>query len=135
MLTKYNKRDIYYFNIYSNRFTIILFLVLLFVLQLVTCPYWGQVVQKKQLTPSDYHLWGEVKLNKISFDEKWASYSMSYEDGRDTLFVRHISTNKTYPFAKGDNSVFTQSNYFICKNSEGMQILNLKQQSKNQFLV
>ncbi|MFH6999412.1 prolyl oligopeptidase family serine peptidase [Flavobacterium sp. FlaQc-57] len=126
MLTKYNKRDIYYFNIYSNRFAIILFLVLLFVLQLVTCPYWGQVVQKKQLTPSDYHLWGEVKLNKISFDEKWASYSMSYEDGRDTLFVRHISTNKTYPFAKGDNSVFTGSNHFICKSPEGMQILNLK---------
>lgn len=126
MLSKLNKKDVKAFRIYTDRFAIILFLVLLFVLQLVTCPLRGQVLQKKQLTASDYHLWGELDLNTVSPDEKWTSYTMSYEDGRDTLFVRNVSTHKTYSIAKGDKAVFTVSNYFICKTNEGMQILNLK---------
>ncbi|SHM04881.1 S9 family peptidase [Flavobacterium saccharophilum] len=101
-------------------------LFLFFILPLVTCPSWGQVVQKKQLTAADFHLWGEVHLDKISFDGKWASYNLSYENGMDTLFVRNISNNRTFAFAKGYNSTFTPSNFFICQNDEDLLIENLK---------
>ncbi|MDP5198993.1 prolyl oligopeptidase family serine peptidase [Flavobacterium sp. DG2-3] len=105
-------------------------LFLFFILPLVTCPSWGQVVQKKQLTPADYHLWGEVHLDKISPDEKWASYNLSYENGRDTLFVRNVISNKTFAFAKGYNSTFTDDGFFICQNDEDLQILNLRSAKK-----
>lgn len=107
-------------------FALIPFLVLLFVLPLVACPLWGQVVQKKQLTPSDYPLWGETNLRNISDDQKWASYSVSYHDGRDTLFVRSIANKKTFHFPGGSNGTFVSSNVFLCQSGTDLQILNLK---------
>lgn len=85
-----------------------------FILPLVTCPSWGQVVQKKQLTAADYHLWGSLQIGKIAPDEKWASYKMSYQSGADTLFVRNTGNDKTYSFPSADQSDFTKDNYFVC---------------------
>ncbi|MFH6936359.1 prolyl oligopeptidase family serine peptidase [Flavobacterium sp. FlaQc-30] len=103
-----------------------LILVLFFILPLVTCPSWGQVVQKKQLTASDYHLWGTVDLDKVSPDEKWTSYRMMYDTCIDTLFVKNILSNKTYHFAGGNTSLFTKDNVFICQKAEEIQILDTK---------
>lgn len=104
----------------------ILFLFLFFILPLVACPLWGQEGQKKHLTSSDYHLWGQAHLDKISPDENWSSYKMTYQNGNDTLFVQNIINNKTYSFAGGDNSVFTNNSFFICQLADKLQILNLK---------
>jgi predicted peptidase len=101
-------------------------LVLLFILPLVACPLWGQVVQKKQLMPEDYSLWGETRIDRVSPDEQWASYKVSYPSGIDTLFVRNISTNKTYSYPDGNNSLFTEKNHFVCITKRGIQIQNLK---------
>lgn len=106
------------------RSTIILFLVLLFILPLVTCPLWGQVVQKKQLIPSDYHLWGRLEIDKVSSDEQWAVYKMEYESGNDTLFVRHKDRNKTYNFPKAGLTSFTK-NSFVCLTGTSLHLLNL----------
>jgi dipeptidyl aminopeptidase/acylaminoacyl peptidase len=104
----------------------IIILFLFFILPLVACPLWGQVVQKKELTPSDYHLWGELNLDKIAPDQQWASYRMSYDNGIDTLFVRNTISNKIYSYPFGDNSIFTKNNTFVCLTKQGLQILNLK---------
>ncbi|WP_198528498.1 S9 family peptidase [Flavobacterium sp. Root420] len=105
-------------------FTAVLFLF--FILPLVTCPSWGQVVQKKQLTPFDYHLWGEVHLDKISPDEQWISYSLTYENGVDTVFVRNINNLKTYHTAGGYNTNFTRNLFFISQSGENLELLNLQ---------
>jgi dipeptidyl aminopeptidase/acylaminoacyl peptidase len=99
------------------------FLVLFFILPLVACPLWGQVVQKKDLTAADYRLWGALSLEKISPDQKWASYRMSYQNDIDTLFVRHIASFKTYNFTKVQRYLFTKNNVFVCQNNKGLQIL------------
>jgi len=104
--------------------TVILFLVLLFILPLVTCPLWGQVVQKKQLTPADYHLWGRLEIDRVSSDEQWVAYKMEYESGNDTLFVVHKDKNKTYSFAKGGVASFTKK-AFVCLTDSTLHILNL----------
>ena len=116
----------------SNAFYFLLptFLFLFFILPLVTCPLRGQVVQKKQLTPADYHLWGTVDFDKISPDAKWASYRMTYDRGIDTLFVRNIQSNKTYHFTGSASTLFTKENVFICQKEEELQILNLKTAKK-----
>ena len=100
------------------------FLVLFFILPLVACPLWGQVVQKKDLTAADYHLWGALSLEKISPDQKWLSYTMSYENNRDTLFVRNTSSGKIFKFPSSQSSLFTAS-AFVCLNNQGLHILNL----------
>jgi dipeptidyl aminopeptidase/acylaminoacyl peptidase len=102
------------------------FLVLFFILPLVACPLWGQVVQKKELTAADYHLWGALSLEKIAADQKWASYRMSYQNNIDTLFVRNIESLKTYNFTQVQRYLFTKNNVFVCQDNQGLQIVALR---------
>ncbi|MEL1254084.1 prolyl oligopeptidase family serine peptidase [Flavobacterium sp. DGU38] len=106
-------------------------LVLFFILPLVACPLWGQVVQKKQLTEADYHLWGELYLDKIAPNEKWVSFKMNYASGQDTLFVRNTTGTITYHFPLADQSVFTKDNLFICQIKEDLHTLNLQTGKKD----
>lgn len=101
------------------------FLILFFILPLVTCLLWGQVVQKKDLTAADYHLWGALSLEKISPDQNWASYSMTYDNTIDTLFVRNTITLKTFSFPGVHHSIFTKNNTFIYLNNQEVKILEL----------
>jgi dipeptidyl aminopeptidase/acylaminoacyl peptidase len=96
-----------------------------FILLLVTCPLWGQVVQKKQLTESDYHLWGELRLDKVASNGTWTSYRMEYEKATDTLFVCNTTTQKTYNFPSGNNSLFAGNDHFVCQDTKGLHLLNL----------
>ncbi|WP_163394754.1 alpha/beta hydrolase family protein [Flavobacterium limi] len=97
----------------------------LFILPLVACPLWGQAVQKKILTPEEYHKWGETVLQKISPDEKWASYKIEYEKGADTLFVRNIFKKTSFAFPHGENGRFMQD-IFVCMINKELHILDLK---------
>lgn len=101
-------------------------LVLLFILPLVTCPLLGQVVQKKILTPADYPLWGELRIDKVSPDERWASYKISYASGNDTLFVRSVDQNKSYVYPFGEQGIFTTKQAFICLVKGAVHLRNLK---------
>lgn len=114
-----------------NTFATILFLF--FVLQLVACPLWGQALQKKTLNSDDYHLWGELNIDKISSDQKYISFKMSYENGIDSLFVRDIKDSLTFRFANIDQADFAPDHFLICKNSKGLQIINLK--TKQQEII
>ncbi|MCC9063634.1 alpha/beta hydrolase family protein [Flavobacterium piscisymbiosum] len=102
------------------------FLFLFFILPLVTCPSWGQVVQKKDLTPADYKLWGEVHLDGISPDEKWASYKLTHENGNDTLFVQNIKTGSRHSFVDAEKTIFTRDKFFLYMISSDLNILNLE---------
>ncbi len=77
-----------------------------FMLFLTTCPASGQVKKTKQLTPNDYKLWSTLRAKEISDFGKWVSYSLSYESGMDTLFVKNTVTKKTFAFAKGFDGKF-----------------------------
>jgi dipeptidyl aminopeptidase/acylaminoacyl peptidase len=104
-----------------------LFLVLVsfFILPLVTCPLWGQVVQKKQLTESDYKLWGEMHFEKTAPNGSWVSYKMQYDSAMDTTFVRQTATEKTYCFPGGKKTSFIGNNHFICRDNKQLQVLDL----------
>ncbi|MBZ4033824.1 prolyl oligopeptidase family serine peptidase [Flavobacterium sp. 17A] len=102
------------------------FLFLFFILPLVACPLWGQVVQKKkQLVSSDYYGWGKLIIDKVSSDEKWVCYKMEYEKGNDTLFIRNNFSHKLYSFPKGRNGFFAGSK-FICQIDKDIAIVDLK---------
>lgn len=105
---------------------LVLYFALVFVFPLETCPMMGQVIQKKHLTVTDYHLWGELNLDKVSPDENWTSFKMEYKDGSDTLFIFNPSSNKKYSIPSAGESSFTMKNYFICLTGNSLHILNLK---------
>jgi len=103
-----------------------LFLVLLFILQLVTCPCLGQVLQKKELTEADYHLWEYTETDCFSQDGKWASFAVKYETGQDTLFVRSVSNGTTYSVPSGWNSTFAQNSFFYAQSGADLYSIDLK---------
>lgn len=96
-----------------------------FILPLVACPLWGQVVQKQNLSPENYHKWGRLLLDKISGNEQWAAFKMFYDNKPDTLFVQSIQNDKTYSFPSSKKSIFTASN-FVSLSSKELHIANLK---------
>ncbi|WP_433811450.1 alpha/beta hydrolase family protein [Flavobacterium johnsoniae] len=101
-------------------------LFVFFILPLVACPLWGQVVQKKQLTKNDYHLWGEMKIDKVSPDSNWITYNVTYENGTDTLFLRSSVSKKTYRFPSGRKTSFAKNILFLCTVKNDLQLLDLK---------
>lgn len=101
----------------------------LFVL-LVACPLMGQVQQKKQLTPADYPLWSTLSPGAISQMGKWTSYSLSYESGADTLFLKSTNGKLKYAYPKGYNAAFNAEQWFACQTSDNsLQLQNLNTNS------
>jgi dipeptidyl aminopeptidase/acylaminoacyl peptidase len=111
-------------NVRLPRRKAIFFLVL--ILQLVACSLWGQVLQKKMLTVADYPRWGTLRLNKLNADGKWTAYTLSYENGRDTLFVKNTKSLKTFAFPSGNREDFITPDWFACQTPAGLNLVHLK---------
>lgn len=104
--------------------TIVLFLF--FILPLVTCPLWGQAVQKKSLTASHYDSFGHFVFHKPSEDGNWSCFSMFYKNGKDTLYLKNTFSKKIYSFPIGSKPDFLGNNHFIYQTQEGLHILDLQ---------
>lgn len=87
-----------------------------------TCPVLGQVSQRP-LSEADYKLWSTMEVEQLSDAGNWASYSLHYESGNDTLFVKHTKNLKTYALAGGTNGRFAKERLFVCQGKEGQLIL------------
>jgi hypothetical protein len=96
------------------------------ILFLTTCLINGQVKKIRPLTQKDYNLWSTLTPRSISDHGKWVSYSVSYELGMDTLFVKNTTTDKTTTLAKGHNGKFVGDSWFGCLLPENkFQLMNL----------
>ncbi|MGE6353977.1 prolyl oligopeptidase family serine peptidase [Flavobacterium sp. NPDC079362] len=74
---------------------------------------------KKQLTAADYHLWSYLKAEKLSENAKWVSFSVSYENGSDTLFVKNSKGTKIYNFSGAGKGEFIGDNWFCAISLKG----------------
>ena len=83
-------------------------------LLLTDCSVNGQTRKGKPLTEADYHLWSTLTAEKISDYGNWVSYSLQYESGQDTLFVKSTKNSKTFAFAKGTTGQFMGEGQFGC---------------------
>lgn len=97
-----------------------------FIFWLVTCPCWGQVNQKRQLTKADYHLWSKLTARKISNNGNWASYFLRYESKKDTLFVKSTKNNATYNFPYAKDGNFSNESLFACIARDTLLLQNLE---------
>lgn len=78
---------------------------------------------KRQLTEADYSLWCTMNMDQLSDDGHWVSYSLHYDAGNDTLFVKNTGNLKTISFPGGSNGKFLGERYFACQNSANQLLL------------
>lgn len=118
----------------SLALVIALVFIFIFILPLVACPLWGQVVQKKQLTPADYDQFGTLHFHNTTSDGQWASFSMVYLNTTDTVFVKNTSNKKNYRFAAASNASFLGNNNFVYQTNQTLHLLNLDTGKEHDFL-
>lgn len=81
--------------------------------------------QQKALDSSKYHMWNETSIRKVSPDGNWFSYLLMYKSRKDTLFVKSLSTSKTFSFPRIRQGEFLGSS-FIGQKNDSLVIQNLK---------
>jgi dipeptidyl aminopeptidase/acylaminoacyl peptidase len=102
-------------------------------LVLVSCPVLGQVLTKRQLTESDYNLWGTMKGEQISNTGRWVSYQMTYPSKCDTLFVYDTNAQKKFSFPDYTNGRFAGEGVFACQKKDTLLLYHLKTAKKEQI--
>jgi len=102
-------------------------------LWLVACPALGQVVTKEMIKPEHYKLWSILDLKELSADGRFVSYTLSYPQGSDTLFVMSINRKRKYAFANCQFGRFATANLFAVKIEAGIELLHLDSGNKMAF--
>ncbi|WP_163408105.1 alpha/beta hydrolase family protein [Flavobacterium ajazii] len=96
------------------------------IFELVTCSASGQGLIKKNISNADYKLWSTMELKDISENGQWYTYSLSYEQGADTLFVKSSKANKNYAFSGTLKGTFLKEKWFCSRNDQNeLSLLNL----------
>lgn len=83
-----------------------------------------QSQEKRMLTPEDYKLWHTLKMGEISDDGVWTSFSKSYENNVDTLFLKNTVTDFLYRFPSGNSEKITsKGDLFAYMKADTLNIL------------
>ncbi|MGH2666915.1 S9 family peptidase [Flavobacterium sp.] len=123
MKSKNTKYSVIKVILFPNRVRMCTVMTTLFLTSFVG---FGQNNSKKQLTPIDYHLWSSLKVERLSENAKWISFSLYYENGNDTLFVKSTKGAPTYSFPKASKGTFSGDRWFLAMNPKAeLKILNL----------
>lgn len=102
------------------------FLVLFFILPLVSCPVLGQVGQNRSLSGVDVSKWGELIVDNASPDRMWISYKMQNQKASDTLFIINVKNHKTYAFPNMPRAEFYADGYASCRDyDKNIALINL----------
>ncbi|HUH47247.1 MAG TPA: prolyl oligopeptidase family serine peptidase [Arenibacter sp.] len=59
------------------------------------------------MDPNEYHKWSDLYPMGISSNGKWASGFLRYDQGTDTLFIKHTQNNRTYYLPRGTSGQFS----------------------------
>lgn len=93
---------------------------------LCSCPIFGQERQKKQLTEKEYDKWGNLTVKAMSNNGKWVSYTMTYPNKKDTLFLQHTEDNVKYSFPSARDGLFKNEEGFAYLKSDTLLIQSLR---------
>jgi dipeptidyl aminopeptidase/acylaminoacyl peptidase len=100
--------------------------LLVLVILLVSSTAFSQEKTKKELTANDYPLWSYLNTEKLSENGKWISFSVHYQSGTDTLFVKNSKETKTYSFPGASKGEFIAEHWFLMMGSkEELKIVDL----------
>jgi dipeptidyl aminopeptidase/acylaminoacyl peptidase len=85
----------------------------------------GQDSLKKHITEADYEKWGVLKVNAISANGKWSTYTMAYENAKDTLFVQQTTGKKRFLYPNGREGKFINDRTFAYLVKDTLHFVNL----------
>lgn len=110
-------------------------LLVLWLYPLLTAVAQYSVTEKKTISTQDYTKWSRLKHQFMTSDGNWLSYTLEYDNGNDTLFVKHIDKNKQFHFPLGyEGSFSTDATWFVCKiPDKGCVLLNLESGKEQMF--
>lgn len=99
-------------------------------LLLTICPVMGQI--NKSPSKEDYKRWNIIRAENISENAQWVSFSLNYESGKDTLFIKNTSNGEAFAFEGAKKGIFVNNSVFACllPNNQFF-IYNLKEYRKN----
>ena len=87
---------------------------------------WGQPT-KKQVEKADYYLWGRLHVHELSNKGNWVTYSMLYQEAKDTLFLQNTQNKKTIKIPEGRKSQLIKEEWMVCSvPGDKIAIINLK---------
>ncbi len=124
----------------------------IFLFELVlSCPLYGQdlfvdqngplehnVINGKKPVVKDYDLWESIFLRRISNNGDWISYTMTYSNNIDTLFVKNTKTHKVFKVPNGhyDGTFSCKDEFFSFRlkgKLKGVGYINLRTGEQTQF--
>jgi len=83
-------------------------------LLLIICPLMGQIKKAGYVSQEDYKKWSNLRITDLSNNAKWAAYSLSYETGEDTTFLKTTAGQTTTVLPDAKNGIFLKNNSFAC---------------------
>lgn len=85
------------------------------------------------VSEKDYHLWHRLQPGRISGNGQWASFGLTYDSGKDTLFVKSTKSKTAYSFPKGTGGAFGGKLWFACMQQDTLVLQNLDNGKRNRF--
>ena len=90
----------------------------------IFCSHFCQSQQKRNLTQEDYKLWHTLQVGVMSNDGVWASFSKTYEDNIDTLFLKNTTTDFQYVLPSGyDGKITPKGDLFAYLKTDTLYVL------------
>lgn len=82
---------------------------------------------KKQVKKEDYALWGKLQIQEISNKGNWVSYTMMYDDQKDTLCIQNTQNKKIFEIPKAKQGKFIGEKWYACLLPENsLKLIELK---------
>ncbi|MFH6991866.1 alpha/beta hydrolase family protein [Flavobacterium sp. FlaQc-48] len=83
-------------------------------LLLTICPLMGQIKKAGSVPQEDYKKWSTLRITDLSNNTKWTAYSLSYETGEDTTFLKNTEGKIKTAIPNIKNGLFLKNNSFAC---------------------
>ena len=81
--------------------------MLMIIVMLMLNAVMAQTHHKQSLPDKDFNKWHRLEQQIISPSGKWFAYTLAYDNGNDSLFVKHSNKKTKYNFPLGQKGVFS----------------------------
>lgn len=93
-----------------------------------------QAQEKRKVTLEDYKLWHTIKTGATSDDGVWTSYSKTYMNHIDTLYLKNTKSDFEYVFPMGYNEKITKKgDRFAFLISGSLYVLNTQSGKQQEY--
>ncbi|WP_223845512.1 alpha/beta hydrolase family protein [Flavobacterium selenitireducens] len=90
---------------------------------LCACPVLGQAAKALLPTQEEYDKWATLSNGELSPSGIWTTYTLSYVQGKDSLFLKHARTGKGFVLPGHNSGKFVGEGHFYSLSSTGAFVM------------